>query len=98
MHSSPSRPSSERYRYTNPRSSVSRSETASMVARILGSPAGRTPTMAVADPCVIDHIDRTLTRDGPLNHEQRARLLALAERYPVHRTLTGEIRVATQLT
>jgi putative redox protein len=54
--------------------------------------------MAVADPCVIDHIDRTLTRDGPLNHEQRARLLALAERYPVHRTLTGEIRVATQLT
>jgi putative redox protein len=50
-----------------------------------------------ADPCVVDHIDRTLTLDGPLNDQQRARLLSLAERCPVHRTLTGDIRVATQL-
>ena len=51
-----------------------------------------------AHPCVVDHIDRTLILEGPLTDEQRARLLALAERCPVHRTLTGEIRVATQLT
>ena len=52
---------------------------------------------AEADPCVVDHIDRTLTLDGPLTDVQRVRLLALAGRCPVHRTLTGEIRVATQL-
>jgi putative redox protein len=50
-----------------------------------------------AHPCVVDHIDRTLTLDGPLSDEQRARLAALADRCPVHRTLTGEIRVATRL-
>ena len=50
-----------------------------------------------ADPCVVDHIDRTLTLDGPLTDVQRVRLLALAGRCPVHRPLTGEIRVATQL-
>lgn len=48
-------------------------------------------------PCVIDHIDRTIRLDGRLTREQRARLLALAERCPVHRTVTGEIRVATRL-
>jgi putative redox protein len=48
-------------------------------------------------PCVVDHIDRTIRLDGPLTGEQRARLLALAERCPVHRTLTGEVRVATRL-
>lgn len=50
-----------------------------------------------ADPCVVDHIDRIIRLDGGLSGEQRARLLALAERCPVHRTLTGEIRVATRL-
>ena len=48
-------------------------------------------------PCVVDHIDRTIRLDGRLTAEQQARLLALAERCPVHRTLTGEIRVATRL-
>lgn len=51
-----------------------------------------------AHPCVVDHIDRTLTLEGPLTDQQRARLLAIAQRCPVHRTLTGEIRVTTQLT
>jgi putative redox protein len=50
-----------------------------------------------AHPCVIDHIDRTIRLDGRLTAEQQARLLALAERCPVHRTLTGEVRVATRL-
>ena len=50
-----------------------------------------------ADPCLIDRIDRSLRLDGPLTDEQRGRLLALADRCPVHRTLTGEIRVDTRL-
>jgi putative redox protein len=50
-----------------------------------------------AHPCVVDHIDRAIRLDGRLTREQRARLLALAERCPVHRTLAGEIRVATRL-
>ncbi len=50
-----------------------------------------------AQPCVVDHLDRILRLDGPLTDEQRARLLTLAERCPVHRTLTGEIRVGTRL-
>jgi len=50
-----------------------------------------------ASPCLVGHIDRTLTLDGPLSEEQRSRLLAIAERCPVHRTLTGEIRVTTRI-
>lgn len=49
-------------------------------------------------PCIVDHIDRSLTLDGPLTDEQRTALLGIAERCPVHRTLTGEIRVTTGLT
>jgi uncharacterized OsmC-like protein/pimeloyl-ACP methyl ester carboxylesterase len=49
-----------------------------------------------AHPCVVDHINRTLRVDGPLTDDQRARLLSLADRCPVHRTLTGEIRVNTR--
>ncbi len=50
-----------------------------------------------ASPCLVGHIDRTLTLDGPLSEEQRSRLLAIADRCPVHRTLTGEIRVTTRI-
>jgi len=51
----------------------------------------------IAKPCVVDHIARTLELTGPLTVEQRGRLLTVAERCPVHRILTGEIRVATHL-
>jgi putative redox protein len=47
-----------------------------------------------------DHIDRlrrTLTLDGPLDDDQRARLVEIADRCPVHRTLEGEIVIATAL-
>jgi putative redox protein len=50
-----------------------------------------------ASPCLVGHIDRTLTLEGPLSEEQRSRLLAIADRCPVHRTLTGEIRVTTRI-
>jgi putative redox protein len=45
----------------------------------------------------IDQIERTVTLEGVLSDEQRARLLAIAEKCPVHRTLHNEIRVVTQL-
>lgn len=50
-----------------------------------------------ARPCMVDHVDRTLELHGSLDDDQRSRLLAIAERCPVHRTLTGEIRVTTAL-
>lgn len=46
---------------------------------------------------VIDVIEREIELVGPLDEEQRARLLEIAERCPVHRTLTGEIVIRTQL-
>lgn len=48
-------------------------------------------------PCVVDAIDRTIDLQGPLEDAQRDRLLEIAERCPVHRTLTGEIRIRTRL-
>jgi putative redox protein len=51
----------------------------------------------IRNPCTVAHIDRTLELTGLLTEQQRARLLTIAERCPVHRTLTGEIRVATRL-
>jgi uncharacterized OsmC-like protein len=43
----------------------------------------------------LDHIERELQFDGELTGEQRARLLEMAERCPVHRTLHSEVRVST---
>jgi putative redox protein len=45
----------------------------------------------------IDHLSRELVLEGPLDEEQRARLLEIADRCPVHRTLHSEIRVTTRL-
>jgi putative redox protein len=43
----------------------------------------------------LDHIERELQFDGELTGEQRARLLDIAERCPVHRTLHSEVLVST---
>ena len=43
-------------------------------------------------------IDREIQFDGPLSEEQRARLLAIANRCPVHLTLTSTIDIRTRLT
>jgi putative redox protein len=48
-------------------------------------------------PCRIDRIERTVNLDGPLTNDQRQRLLEIAERCPVHRTLMGEKRIDTRL-
>ena len=41
-------------------------------------------------------ITRHITMDGGLDAEQRARLLEIANRCPVHRTLTGEVAIQTR--
>ncbi len=45
----------------------------------------------------IDHIDRRIQVLGELDEAQRQRLLEIADRCPVHRTLTGEIRIVSSL-
>lgn len=40
-------------------------------------------------------ISRRIHLEGPLDMEQRTRLLEIADRCPVHRTLTGEIAIET---
>lgn len=41
-------------------------------------------------------ITRQITMDGDLDPEQRARLLDIANKCPVHRTLTGEVGIETK--
>jgi uncharacterized OsmC-like protein len=45
----------------------------------------------------VDIIERTLSLDGDLDDEQRARLTEIADRCPVHRTLESEVKIATAL-
>jgi putative redox protein len=45
----------------------------------------------------IDHIDREIELAGDLDDTQRQRLLDIAERCPVHQTLTSEVRIDTAL-
>jgi putative redox protein len=45
----------------------------------------------------IDHIDRDVELSGDLDDSQRQRLLHIAERCPVHQTLTSEVDIATSL-
>lgn len=44
----------------------------------------------------IDEFQREITVDGDLDGAQRERLLYIADRCPVHRTLEGEIKVRTR--
>ena len=45
----------------------------------------------------LDRIECELSFSGPLGPEQRARLLEIASRCPVHRTLTSEIDIRSRL-
>lgn len=45
----------------------------------------------------LDRIEREISLAGPLSEEQRARLLEIANRCPVHRTLVSEIDIRTRL-
>jgi putative redox protein len=46
---------------------------------------------------MLDRIEREISVTGPLDDQQRARLLEMADRCPVHRTLTSEINIRTRL-
>ncbi|MFL0242336.1 OsmC family protein [Mycobacterium sp. SMC-18] len=46
---------------------------------------------------MVDHIDRDIELIGDLDDDQREKLLAIAERCPVHRTLTSSVHVSTSL-
>ncbi len=46
---------------------------------------------------MLDRIERDIELRGDLSQEQRARLLDIANKCPVHRTLTSEIDVQTRL-
>jgi putative redox protein len=45
----------------------------------------------------IDRIDRSITLEGKLDAQQRARLLEIADKCPVHRTLHSEVLIKTAL-
>ena len=45
----------------------------------------------------LDQIERVLDLVGPLDEQQRQRLLEIADKCPVHRTLTSEIKIRTRL-
>lgn len=46
---------------------------------------------------MLDRIEREIGLTGPLDAEQRGRLLEIANRCPVHRTLVSEIDIRTRL-
>jgi putative redox protein len=45
----------------------------------------------------VDRIERWIELDGPLSDEQQQRLLEIADRCPVHRTLASKIVITTRL-
>ena len=48
-------------------------------------------------PSSVDRIDREIELAGNLTEEQKARLQAIAEKCPVHRTLTSRIEIRTSI-
>jgi putative redox protein len=45
---------------------------------------------------MLDQIDRVIAMEGNLDADQRKRLMEIADKCPVHRTLTSEIRIVTK--
>ena len=45
----------------------------------------------------IDHFSRNLEIRGPLDAEQKQRLLEIADKCPVHKTLHSEVEITTKL-
>ena len=46
---------------------------------------------------LLDRIDRHIQLRGPLTDEQKRRLLEMADKCPVHRTLTSDIDIRTRI-
>jgi putative redox protein len=45
---------------------------------------------------MLDRIDRAIGMEGALDAEQRAKLMEIADKCPVHRTLTSEVHIVTR--
>jgi putative redox protein len=45
---------------------------------------------------MLDQIERVIAMEGDLDAEQRKKLMEIADKCPVHRTLTSEIRIVTK--
>jgi putative redox protein len=45
---------------------------------------------------MLDQIDRVIQIEGALDADQRKRLMEIADKCPVHRTLTSEVRIVTK--
>jgi uncharacterized OsmC-like protein/fermentation-respiration switch protein FrsA (DUF1100 family) len=45
---------------------------------------------------MLDQIERVIAMEGELDAEQRKRLMEIADKCPVHRTLTSEVRILTR--
>jgi uncharacterized OsmC-like protein/alpha/beta superfamily hydrolase len=45
---------------------------------------------------MLDQIDRVIKIEGALDDDQRKRLMEIADKCPVHRTLTSEVRIVTR--
>lgn len=45
---------------------------------------------------MLDQIDRVIKIEGALDADQRTRLMEIADKCPVHRTLTSEVRIVTK--
>lgn len=46
---------------------------------------------------MIDRIERVISLTGPLTDEQKARLLEIADKCPLHKTITSEISIISSL-
>ncbi|MEG3049929.1 MAG: hypothetical protein RR792_07070, partial [Thermomonas sp.] len=51
--------------------------------------------VAAGKPASGTDISRSIQLVGQLDDEQRARLMQIADACPIHKVLTGEIRIAT---
>jgi putative redox protein len=45
---------------------------------------------------MLDQIDRVIAMEGALDADQRKKLMEIADKCPVHRTLTSEIHIVTR--
>ena len=44
---------------------------------------------------MVDHIERIITLEGPLDDEQRQKLMEIADKCPVHKTLESKVDIHT---
>ncbi|NUS60418.1 MAG: osmotically inducible protein C, partial [Lysobacter sp.] len=48
------------------------------------------------DKAKIDRLERTISIEGDIDDKARERMMQIADRCPVHRTLSSQIRIVTR--